>query len=96
MAGPRGAVRGGSSGPAVVVARGVGGFHAYLRSNCFKMASIDQFESLSLNDPCLASLRGSRYSVVPRSSLLTLFPRDCARKKDAVSFGFHDLISGDS
>lgn len=48
-----------------------------------------------LNHPCLASLRGSSYSVVPRS-LLTLFPRDCARKKNAVSFGCRDLISGDS
>lgn len=32
VAGPRGAARGGSTGLAVVVARGVGGFHAYLSS----------------------------------------------------------------
>lgn len=57
--GPRGAARGGPSGPAVVVARGVGGFNASLCCNCFKMANIDRFESLSLNYPFLASLRRS-------------------------------------
>lgn len=46
VAGPRGAARGGSTGLVVVVARGVGGFHAYLSSNCLKMASVDRFESV--------------------------------------------------